>query len=85
MSGFLQFIQVPTILFMVIVAPLWIIFHYRSKKRSETGLSEHERLQLEDLLVKLDKMSDRVATLEEILDQRHGSWRRASDEERYQK
>lgn len=82
--SFFTFLQVPTILFMVIVAPLWIIFHYKSKKRSETGLSEHERLQLEDLLVKLDKMSDRVETLERILDERHGSWRRSSDSERYQ-
>jgi len=80
---FFSYLYAPTILFMVIVAPLWIILHYKSKKKSEAGLSEHERQQLEDLLVKLDKMSERVGTLEEILDQRHGSWRRATDQERF--
>jgi len=63
MGQFFSYLHAPTILFMVIVAPLWIIFHYRSKKDAATGLSEHERQQLEDLLVKLDKMSERVATL----------------------
>lgn len=82
--SFFSFLYTPAILFMVIVAPLWIILHYKSKKRSEAGLSEHERQQLEDLLVKLDKMSERVETLEEILDSRHGKWRRSTEEERYQ-
>ncbi|GAB2188485.1 envelope stress response membrane protein PspB [Sessilibacter sp. MAH2] len=81
--SFTSFLFVPTILFMIFVAPLWIIFHYKSKRKEETGLSEHERLQLEELLVKLDKMSDRIKTLEEILDDRHGSWRSKSDKERY--
>lgn len=81
--SFFSFLYAPAILFMVIVAPLWIILHYKSKKKSEIGISEHERQQLEELLVKLDKMSDRVETLEEILDQRHGSWKRSTDQERY--
>ena len=83
--GFFSYMYAPTILFMVIVAPLWIILHYKSQKKSGAGLSEHERQQLEELLVRLDKMADRVATLEEILDDRHGSWRRTaeSDQERF--
>ncbi len=69
-------IVVPMILFLVFIAPLWLILHYRSQKQARTGLSEHERQQLEDLLVKLDKMAERVATLEEILDEKHSGWQR---------
>ncbi len=81
--SFTTFLIAPTIIFVAFVAPLWLILHYRSKKREETGLSEHERQQMEDLLVKLDKMTDRVETLEKILDERHGSWREKFKEEQY--
>ena len=40
---------VPTIVFLVIVAPLWILMHYRSKQRTRSELSEDERQAL-DLL-----------------------------------
>ena len=83
MQHLFNYLLPPTILFMVVVAPIWIIFHYRSKRQADTGLSEHERLQLEDLLVKLDKVSERVNTLEEILVEKHGNWRDASDRGNY--
>ena len=82
--NFFEYLTAPTIIFMVIVAPLWIIFHYRSKKHASQGLSEHEQQQLEELLVKLDKMTERVATLEEILDAKHGSWRDSVNREKFQ-
>ncbi|MBX2858258.1 MAG: envelope stress response membrane protein PspB [Cellvibrionaceae bacterium] len=83
MQHLFDYLLPPTILFMIFVAPLWVIFHYRSRKQADTGLSEHERLQLEELLVKLDKVSDRVATLEEILVEKHGNWRETIDQGNY--
>ena len=74
-------ISVPMIIFLLFIAPLWLILHYRSQRKAQTGISEHERQQLDDLLAKLDKMSDRVATLEEILDEKHDGWRRAAEQE----
>src|SRR4029453_15533070 len=38
---------VPTIVFLVIVAPLWILMHYRSKQRARSELSAEERQLLE--------------------------------------
>lgn len=58
----------PIIIFMVVVAPLWLILHYRSKKQVSQGLSEHEHRQLLELAQKADKMADRVETLEALLD-----------------
>ncbi|TMO90876.1 envelope stress response membrane protein PspB, partial [Pseudoalteromonas sp. S3178] len=37
-----EVLMAPLIIFMVIVAPLWLILHYRSKKQVSQGLSEHE-------------------------------------------
>ena len=49
---------VPTIVFLVIVAPLWILMHYRSKQRSLGQLSAEERQLLEQLAVRAERMGD---------------------------
>lgn len=72
---FLQFMSVPTILFMVVVAPIWLTMHYRSVNRSSRGLSEEDRESIEHMLVTVDKLTDRIGTLESILDADHPDWR----------
>ncbi|ASD66496.1 MULTISPECIES: envelope stress response membrane protein PspB [Pseudoalteromonas] len=71
-----EVLMAPLIIFMVIVAPLWLILHYRSKKQVSQGLSEHEHRQLIELASKAEKMADRVETLEALLDQESPQWRR---------
>lgn len=71
-----EVLMAPLIIFMVIVAPLWLILHYRSKKQVSQGLSEHEHRQLIELASKAKKMADRVETLEALLDQESPQWRR---------
>jgi len=68
-------LEAPIIIFMVIVAPLWLILHYRSKKQVSQGLSEHEHRQLVDLADKAEKMAERIETLESLLDQEAPQWR----------
>lgn len=65
----------PVIIFMVIVAPIWLILHYRSKRQVSQGLSEEEYIQLSDLSEMADKMADRIKTLEAILDAETPDWR----------
>lgn len=72
---FLKFMSVPTILFMVIVAPMWITMHYRSVNRSTRSLNLEDRESLEHMLETVDKLTDRIATLESILDADHPQWR----------
>jgi phage shock protein B len=74
MSGY-EVIGVPTIMFMIFVAPLWLILHYRSRKQVSQGLSEHEHRQLTELANKAEKMAERVNTLEAILDAQAPEWR----------
>lgn len=68
-------IGVPTIIFMVIVAPIWLILHYRSKKQVNQGLSEDEYITLQELADKAERMGDRIQTLEAILDAEAPEWR----------
>jgi phage shock protein B len=64
------------IFFLIFVAPLWLILHYRSKKKAAGGLSEDDFQRLQSLSEKADQMQDRVNTLERILDSEAPEWRR---------
>lgn len=68
-------IMAPVIIFMVVVAPIWLVLHYRSKRQVSQGLSEEEYIQLSDLSEMADKMADRIKTLEAILDVETPDWR----------
>jgi phage shock protein B len=65
----------PVMVFMVIVAPIWLVLHYRSKGQVSQGLSEEEYIQLSNLSEMADKMADRIKTLEAILDAETPDWR----------
>jgi phage shock protein B len=69
------FMGVPLILFVLFVAPIWLILHYKSKKQVSQGLSEEEFASLQTLAEKAEMMSDRIQTLEEILDEEAPKWR----------
>ena len=76
---FWKFMFVPTILFLVIVAPLWLTMHYRSVNRASRGLTREDRESVEQMLVTVDKLTDRIEALEAILDTDHREWRRQVD------
>ncbi len=76
---------VPTIVFLVIVAPLWILMHYRSKQRDRSELSAEERQLLELLSVRAERMGERIETLESILDDETPGWRARLSAHEYSK
>jgi phage shock protein B len=73
---FWKFMFVPTILFMVIVAPMWITMHYRSVNRSSRSLNQEDRESIEQMLETADRLTDRIGALESILDADHPDWRK---------
>ena len=73
-----ELIFVPAILFLIFVAPLWVIMHYRSKGRSQGMLTDDERAELERLATSAEIMRERIETLESILDAETPDWRRRS-------
>ena len=70
-----EILFVPMVLFMVFVAPTWIVMHYRTVNRSSGQLSEDDRQSLEEMLVAVDQMADRIESLESIIDADHPNWR----------
>ena len=79
------FFFVPVIIFMGLVAPLWLVLHYFSKRRSAKGLAEEDRVELDDLLKTADKLTDRIEILERILDVDSPNWREKEAEASYHK
>ena len=43
MEDLLGVLMVPMVVFMVVVAPIWLVLHYRAKGRIGTGLADSER------------------------------------------
>ena len=80
MSGIVEAFFVPVVLFMVVVAPIWIIFHYKSKSNVVNGLSASERAELEEMIEVANKMAARIETLESILDAESPDWRENQSE-----
>jgi phage shock protein B len=70
-----EVIMAPVIIFMVVVAPIWLVLHYRSKKQVNQGLSQEEYIQLAELSEAADVMAERISTLEAILDEETPNWR----------
>lgn len=76
---FFEFMFVPTILFMVIVLPVWISMHYSSLKRSSRSLTKEDRETLDHMLETVDKLTDRITTLETLLDSDYPDWRQGQE------
>lgn len=70
-----EILVAPIIIFMLVVAPIWLVLHYRSKRQISQGLTTEEYTQLSELSELADKMTDRIKTLEAILDAETPDWR----------
>ncbi len=68
-------LMAPIIIFMIFVAPIWLILHYRSKRQVNQGLTADEYETIKDLAARAEQMSDRINTLEAILDAESPEWR----------
>lgn len=66
---------VPMILFLTVVLPTWLRLHYKEKARQGRELSKEEWADLEQTLQSAEKLEQRIATLERILDETNSNWR----------
>lgn len=63
------------VLFVTVVAPVWIISHYVTKWRSNRGLSAQDERTLAELWDGAQRMEQRIQSLEKILDAEAPNWR----------
>jgi phage shock protein B len=64
----MEMLEVPLILFLTIVAPIWIIAHYVTRWRLAKSLSPEDEKQFGDLWQVAERMEERIHNLERILD-----------------
>ncbi len=72
----LEFVFVPLILFMAVVAPIWIIAHYITRWRQTKTLSGEDEKMLADMWESASRMDSRINALERILDSEAPDWRK---------
>lgn len=63
------------IVFLVIVAPIWLILHYATRNSASRKLTSKDEALLEELNDSARRMEDRIRTLERILDADTPEWR----------
>jgi phage shock protein B len=63
------------IVFLVIVAPIWIIAHYLTRWRAARRLSGEDEKALGELWQSARRMEARIEALERVLDAEAPGWR----------
>lgn len=64
------------ILFLTIVAPLFVVLHFVTKWKQSREISGDDEQMLEDLYLLSQRMEERLITLEKILDAELPDWRK---------
>ena len=68
-------IELLMILFMTVIAPLWIIFHFITKNREMNRLKPEDEKMMSELWESARRMEERIQTLEKILETEAPGWR----------
>jgi phage shock protein B len=63
------------ILFLTVVAPIWIIFHYITQWRKARRLSGDDEKTLGELWQTAQRMEGRIEALEKVLESEAPGWR----------
>lgn len=73
--GPFEFLTAVVVIFLVIVAPIWLIMHYATRNSANRRLNSKDEAMLEELHDNARKMEERIHTLERILDADSPNWR----------
>jgi phage shock protein B len=63
------------LIFLTIVAPIWIIAHYLVRWRATRAISREDQRALGELWESVQRIEARIETLEKILDAEAPGWR----------
>ncbi|MGH8541133.1 MAG: envelope stress response membrane protein PspB [Stenotrophobium sp.] len=66
-------------LLCIFVAPLWLVLHYRDRKRQTEVELQSKSGNTAELTVVAEKMEQRIDALEKILDTEAPGWRQKHD------
>jgi phage shock protein B len=63
------------VIFLVVVAPIWIIAHYATRWRAARRLSGEDEKALSEMWQSARRMEARIEALEHVLDSEAPGWR----------
>jgi phage shock protein B len=66
------------VIFLVVVAPIWVIAHYTTRWRATRRLSNEDEKALGELWQSARRMETRIDALERVLDTEAPGWRMQS-------
>ncbi len=75
----MEFLFVPIVVFLSVVAPIWIIAHYVTRWRTAKTLSAEDERMLAELWETAPRLEERIHNLERILDGEVPGWRDRSE------
>lgn len=67
--------EIVGILFMAVVAPIWVLLHYITRWKSTKTISNEDESLLADLWESADRIDQRLTNIERILDVEAPDWR----------
>lgn len=68
--------EIVGILFMAVVAPIWVLLHYITRWKSTKTISNEDESLLADLWESADRIDQRLTNIERILDAEAPDWRK---------
>jgi phage shock protein B len=71
-----ELLEAPLIIFLAVVAPIWIIAHYVTRWRAAKILTAEDESMLSELWETAPKLESRINALESILDAEAPEWRK---------
>lgn len=69
-------INIPLMIFVIFILPLWLVLHYRSKNQIGDSMESADYERLDALMQRAQQMEHRVRVLENILDDELPQWRK---------
>lgn len=75
MEGVIGIIVAPFMMFMIFVAPIWVMLHYRHKAKLIESLNAKDAEHLQELAYQAERMRGRIRSLESILDAGSQPWK----------
>ena len=68
--------ELAIILFLTVLAPLIVVFHFITKWKQTREISRDDEAMLEELWELSQRLEERLETLERILDDQRPDWRK---------
>ncbi len=76
---FFQWFFSPFVTLIIILAGVWGVFQLLAKIRKSESSDDHDQESVKEMLLALEKLEERIVSLESILNSEHPGWQNVDD------